>query len=161
MSRIPAHPFPPAREMGPGRKAWLLCCGQWEGSTKDLRGLSILKWIDKQGFLSRDRERVKKGGVGGLSGKRNQYKQGVKVRNPECRNDKGWKYMKGKQRKKDRSQGLERPASCPKGDTNELEGRHLCGYVTRWACYVADVPGEWELGKGFVERAGGILELMI
>lgn len=71
-----------------------------------MRGLSILKRMDKQGLLRRDGERVKKGVVRGLSGKRNPYKQGVKVRNPECRNDKGfglagWKYMKGKQRKKD------------------------------------------------------------
>lgn len=62
--------------------------------------------MDKQGLLSRDWERVKKGVVRGLSGKRSQYKQGMKVSNPECGNDKGFglagrKYMKGKQRKKD------------------------------------------------------------
>lgn len=160
MSRIPTHPFPPAREMRPGRKAWLLCCGQWEGSTQELRGSSILKWMDKQGLLSRDGERVKKGVVRGLSGKRSQYKQGMKVSNPECGNDKGFelagrKYMKGKQRKKDSGhKGLNtlllalqmilmswRVGICV--DVSPTGLAMLC---------VEDVPGEWELGKGFVER---------
>lgn len=41
-------------------------------------------------MLSRDEEKGKRRGLGGLSERRNQHEQGMEVRNPEYGNDGGW-----------------------------------------------------------------------
>lgn len=46
--------------------------------------------MEREGLLSRDEEKGKRRGLGGLSERRNQHEQGMEVRNPEYGNDGGW-----------------------------------------------------------------------
>lgn len=162
--QTPCLPLSSCREDGAlgGRRGF---CAMVNGKRAQSGGGCVIrKWMDRQGLLNRGGERVKRG-VGELSGKKNQHKQGMEMRTWQARVRKwqgvwvGWIWMECMRETEDSGdKGLDAMLPALELMLRSLEAGQLCGPVSAGSAVVSVCWGcPWgagALGKSFVERAG-------